>query len=100
MGFTDIIQSLTSGDKDVQIILDATGRKGQVFVQGGEVIHAAAGDTEGEAAFYEIMAWQDADFQIIPCTAFPARTIHVPAMSLLMEGARLTDELGDPGDDA
>jgi hypothetical protein len=70
-----------------------------VYIQGGEIIHACTNEADGVEAFYEIMAWQEADFQIVPCATFPSRTIQDPAMSLLMEGARLADEEGQPEDD-
>jgi hypothetical protein len=58
----------------------------------GEIIHAESGSFYGEEAFYRLMRWEKGTFSIVPCTAFPARSIQVPTMSLLMEGARLADE--------
>ena len=92
MSLTDIIQNLTAGDKDVEIILDSMGQKGRIYIEQGEVTHALAGNTEGEEGFYKLMTWEEGDFQIIPCLDFPSCTIQSAAMSLLMEGARLADE--------
>jgi DNA-binding response OmpR family regulator len=92
MSITDIIQSLTAGDKDVELMLETMGEKGRIYIQQGEVVHALAGSALGEEAFYKLMAWEEGNFQIVSCSDFPPRTIHAGAMSLLMEGARLADE--------
>lgn len=71
MSLTDIIQNLTAGDKDVEIILDNMGEKGRIYIQQGEVTHALAGSIEGEEAFYKLMTWEEGDFQTIPCSDLP-----------------------------
>ncbi|MBN2035873.1 MAG: DUF4388 domain-containing protein [Chitinispirillaceae bacterium] len=38
------------------------------------------------------MKLSEGDFQVFPAASFPERTIHMPVMSLLLEGARLVDE--------
>ena len=92
MSSSDIIQSLAAGDKDVEINLEDLGKKGRIYIEGGEIIHADVEGIEGEEAFYRLMAWEKGDFQIVPCSQFPQRTIYGGTMSLLMEGARLADE--------
>ena len=39
------------------------------------------------------MALQEGEFEIVSCSNPPSRSINNSAMSLLMEGARLADEL-------
>lgn len=97
MSATDVIQSLTSGDKDVEIHIESTGEKGQIYIQEGEIIHSQAGDLDGEEALYRLMAWQTGEFEIVACSTFPPRTIHSSTMSLLMEGARRADEASAVG---
>ena len=99
MSFTDIIQSLTTGEKDVEIQLASGGRKGVIYIQQGEVIYAQAQGMEGQDAFYRLMTWQDGEFEITACTAVPPRNIYESAMSLLMEGARIADEQNLPDED-
>lgn len=93
MSTSDIIQSLTTGDKDVEVNLQSNGEKGHIYIQEGEIVHARTDDMDGEDAFYRLMAWQKGAFEIVSCSAFPSRTIHGSTMSLLMEGARLADEI-------
>ena len=94
MSTSDIIQSLTTGDKDVEVNLECKEGRGQIYIQQGEIVHAQTGEIEGEGAFYHLMAWQEGQFEIVSCSAFPSRTIQGSTMSLLMEGARLADEVG------
>jgi CheY-like chemotaxis protein len=101
MSFTDIIQSLTTGDKDVEIRLQSGNQKGVIYLQQGEVIYAKAQGAEGQDAFYRMMTWQDGEFEITACHAIPPRNIYESAMSLLMEGARIADdETGLPDEEA
>ena len=92
MSFTDMIQIVCVGNKNLEIVLTGEGQTGHVFIQNGEVIHALVGDKQGEEAFYKLMLWQKGEFDTKQCAQFPARTIKVSTMSLLMEGARLADE--------
>ena len=99
MSFTDIIQSLTTGDKDVEIRLYSGNRKGVIYIQQGEVIYAQAQDAEGQEAFYRLMTWAEGEFEITSCSSMPARNIFESAMSLLMEGARMVDDESELPDD-
>lgn len=92
MNFTDLIQILSAGNKNIVVLLQKNGDTGKVFVRQGEIIHAEAEGRTGEEAFYRIMGWSDASFRVVPCKDFPEETIHASAMLLLMEGARLRDE--------
>jgi DNA-binding response OmpR family regulator len=95
MNSTDFIQSLSAGEKDVEIDLEHGGEKGKIYMQQGQIIHADTDSLSGEEAFYSLMTWEEGEFQILPCSHFPTRTIHAPTMSLLIEGARLVDEARD-----
>ncbi len=98
MSATDIIQTLTIGEKDVEVhFTNSHNQKGVIFIRQGEIIHAQTDRMEGQEAFYRLMAWQDGEFEITTSTSFPNRTIHDSAMSLLMEWARLADEAGVAG---
>jgi DNA-binding response OmpR family regulator len=95
MNSADLIQSLSAGEKDVEIRLEYGGQKGKVYMQRGEIVHAETGDLSGDEAFYALVAWQQGDFNIVSCDTFPPRTIHGPLMSMLIEGARRVDEARD-----
>lgn len=92
MNFTDMIQILSAGGKDVEIRLKRDDLEGEVYVKGGAVVHAALGAILGEAAFFKLMRWTDGEFTTKQCTEPPEASITANTMSLLMEGARQADE--------
>jgi DNA-binding response OmpR family regulator len=95
MSFTDMIQILSAGAKNMEIHLTRQGHEGRVFLKEGNVIHAATGSLQGDEAFYQLMKWRDGLFTTKPCATFPAATIQASTTSLMMEGARLSDEDGE-----
>ncbi len=92
MSFNDMIQIFSAGRRSIQISLRNEASSGEVWMRDGQIVHAAGGDTVGEAAFYEMMAWSDGSFETTQSSTFPESTIEVSTMSLLMEGSRLADE--------
>lgn len=98
MTFTDMIQILCAGRKDLEIVLNRDDIEGQVYISAGDVVHACVGELEGEEAFYALMRWTEGLFSTRRCPKFPERSITSSAVSLLMEGARQEDETVDaPG---
>ena len=98
----DFLQTLSAAEKDVEVRLERAKERGTIFMQKGEVVHAAAGSLSGEEAFFALMSWNDGTFEIVSCFDFPPRTIQSPLMSLLIEGYRRMDESqhdGDMGED-
>jgi hypothetical protein len=95
MNSADFIQSLSAGEEDVEIDLEHREERGKIYMQPGQIIHADTDSLSGEEALYSLMTWEEGEFQILPCSNFPSRTIHAPTMSLLIEGARLVDEARD-----
>jgi DNA-binding response OmpR family regulator len=98
----DFLQTLSAAEKDVEVRLERAKERGTIFMQKGEVVHAATGSLNGEEAFFALMPWNDGTFEIVSCFDFPPRTIQSPLMSLLIEGYRRMDESqheGDMGED-
>lgn len=67
-------------------------RQGIIFFQKGEIIHALCDDLDGEAAFYEIIAFSCGNLDTVNIAELPERTIFIPYTALLMEGALRLDE--------
>jgi DNA-binding response OmpR family regulator len=92
MCFADLVQILSSSQKSVKISLSEEETIGEIYLDRGEIVHAAFGGINGEAAFYQLMRFSKGEFEVVPCVAFPQRTIALSVVGLLMEGARLDDE--------
>ncbi len=99
MSPTDFIQSLSAGEKSVRITIENETESGQIYIENGNIIHAQAGDLEGEKAFYKIVVWEEGRFQIVPWSTFPSSTIQGNTLSLLLEASRLADEAMGINDD-
>ena len=93
MSFTDMVQILCAGDRSIEVIITTSDSKGHVFVENGNIVHVSYNDIQGEDAFYKLMMLTEGEFVTKQCSEFPVKSIQASAMSLLMEGARLSDEI-------
>lgn len=65
----------------------------EIVIRNGVIVHAAVGDLVGEAAFNHALALQGGEFRLKPYSEPAAITIGRNWEVLLMESARLRDEL-------
>ena len=68
------------------------GQEGYVFFTDGNVVHATLGSRVGEEAIYELLTWEDGDFELEMGVPVPERTITTGWSGLLLEGMRRIDE--------
>jgi CheY-like chemotaxis protein len=92
VGLQDVLQMECLGRSSVILSIQAGEHQGQVFVKGGEIIHAQSGEKTGEAAFNELMGLTGGEFDLQPFSEPAARTIEGQWEFLLMEAARKRDE--------
>jgi CheY-like chemotaxis protein len=70
-----------------------TGKvRGRMFICDGAIVHAESGALQGEVALYGMLALRGGEFNLLPYSEPPRRTIEGQWESLLMEAARLNDE--------
>ncbi len=72
--------------------LKRAGEQGSIFFADGNVVHAVLGPQVGEEAIYELLNWEDGDFELEMGVSPPERTITVGWSGLLLEGMRRIDE--------
>ncbi len=70
---------------------------GKIWIVGGELIHAEAEGTVGEAAVRRILEWKSGTFENLPAELEHERTIDKPVNALLLEMAQAMDEIANPG---
>ena len=89
----DIIQLVSVSGKTGLFSLrrnnDATG---EIYLRGGQIVHAQSGDLQGEEAMYELAIWPEGDFVFTPGQETELTTIQKSNTNLLMEAARRIDE--------
>jgi hypothetical protein len=89
----DIIQLVSVSGKTGVFALSRDGdTRGEIFLRGGQIVHAHIGDLQGEEAVYELAIWPEGDFVFTPGQETDRTTIQKSNTNLLMEAARRIDE--------
>ena len=92
--FTDLLQGLSQGLKSVKVdLVRSNGKKATIYLNRGQLEHAACEGLRGPEAIYEVITWlDDGEFIVEPAQEFPEQNIEMPLESVLMEGCRILDE--------
>ena len=96
VGLQDVLQMECLARSSSVLEVSTAQVKGTIFVVDGQIIHAQAGDVNGEEAFNYLMSLGGGQFHLKPFVEPPARTISGSWEFLLMEAARKRDEASDP----
>ncbi len=89
---TDIIQMCCLAGASLSVRVSQDQEHGTLFIQDGDLIHAACGSLTGVEAFFTIMGWQSGRFETLEAATVAHPTIKEPYQFLLMEAARRADE--------
>lgn len=92
MAVADLIQHNCQDRKIAQLAIEHNGHQATIFFKEGSVVHAALDDIQGEEVIYQILSWQDGDFNLDMGVEPPTVTINRSWSGLLLEGARRLDE--------
>jgi hypothetical protein len=89
----DIIQLVSVSGKTGVFSLRRNGDStGEIYLRGGQIVHAHVGDLQGEEAMYELAIWPEGEFVFTPGQETELTTIQKSNTNLLMEAARRIDE--------
>lgn len=88
----DIIQLVSVSGKTGAFTLRSGDEAGDIYLRGGQIVHAELGDLSGEEAVYELAIWDEGDFVFTPGKEVQQTTIQKSNTNLLMEAARRIDE--------
>ncbi|MBI5906077.1 MAG: response regulator [Deltaproteobacteria bacterium] len=88
----DIVQTLHLGLKTACVSVKGKSGEGRIYFENGRIRHSELGNLSGEAAFYEMLRWQEGPFVIAHGQTTKLRTIEMDEMQLMMEGLRRLDE--------
>jgi hypothetical protein len=95
MAVADLIQLNCQDRKTARAVLRNGGQRGELYFKNGNVVHAEVGDVSGEQAAYKMMNWDQGNFDVIADVDPPTISITRSWTSLLLEAARLSDEVGE-----
>jgi two-component system chemotaxis response regulator CheB len=89
----DILQMYCLSGATVSLRVKQNSLEGMIFIQKGKIVHARCNEMVGEEAFYQIVSWKKGIFEMEGSLPPPEITIEKSWEFLLLEGARLSDEL-------
>ena len=92
LSLPDLVQLKCREERRTQVRLKHRGQEGMLVFVDGQLIHASMGAVTGDEAVYELLAWEDGDFQVVDDPAVPPRNVNTSWGALLLEGLRRFDE--------
>ncbi len=92
VGLPEVVQMECVGGHSSVLEIRNHELRGQIFVEGGNVTHAAVGTLVGKQAFYRLMSLKGGEFQVKAFQSPPQRTVQERWELLLMDAARANDE--------
>lgn len=92
MSLVDVIQVLNLSRRTAVVNIGSERGAGKVFVENGNIVHAAFRELSGEEALYHLLSWKDGEFQVEMDVQPEARTIVSNVECLLLEGMKRVDE--------
>ncbi|HRT10904.1 MAG TPA: response regulator, partial [Candidatus Paceibacterota bacterium] len=92
VGLQDVLQMECLGRKSSVLEVFTGKARGRIFIRDGEILHAETGSLQGELALYSLLGLRGGEFNLLPFSPPPERTITGQYEFLLMEAARLSDE--------
>ena len=63
------------------LALENRGKRGGIYLEKGEVVHAFLGTKEAEAALRDLFSWTEGEFVFSVGIPSPGRTIEAPTPS-------------------
>ncbi len=67
-------------------------REASIFFEQGQIVHIESNERQGEEALYELLTWEEGQFELEIDVPAPAHTVSTPWSNLVLEGMRLIDE--------
>jgi CheY-like chemotaxis protein len=87
-GLFDVIQLECLGGNSLVLEIRNHQIAGEIYIDGGAIVHATTGKLDGEKAFHQLLSLTDGEFRLIPFRAPPKRTVQRQWESLLAEVTR------------
>lgn len=91
----DILKLLSNSGKSGRLELEQGNKTGEVYLQGGSLVHAVTGSQVGERAVYSLMGWREGDLWFYPDADTPEETISLTTEQMLLEAGRRAEQWED-----
>ena len=93
VGLQDVIQMECLGRNSSVLEVYNDHVLGRIYIEDGNIIHAACDNLTGEPALQRLLALPGGSFELVPFEPPSEKTISGPWEFLLMEAARVRDEM-------
>ena len=90
---TDLIQMVCLARSDLVIRVSSQCGQGTINIRNGQIQHAQTDRFLGENAFFEVLGWNDGQFEVLPFENAAGDSINKPWEHLLLEAIRRQDEM-------
>ncbi len=100
VGLQEVLQLECLGTKSSVLEITTQGTKGRIFIKDGNIIHAHIGQSKGEDAFNRLLAFDTGEFTLKPYSEPGEESINCQWEMLIMEAARVRDEIQEKADAA
>jgi CheY-like chemotaxis protein len=98
VGLQEVLQLECLGTKSSVLEITTQGTKGRIFIKDGNIIHAHIGQSKGEDAFNRLLAFDTGEFTLKPYSDPGEESIQCQWEMLIMEAARVRDEIQEKAD--
>lgn len=92
LSLPSLIQLQCGEQRPAEVRLTRRGREAILGFANGELIHARVGSRTGDEAIYELVGWDNAEFQVTYSISPLEQNVLTPWTALLLEGMRRLDE--------
>ena len=92
MSLPSIVQVNCTERVQARLRVRRRGKEANLFFADGNIVHAEMDSMEGEEVVYELLGWEDGEFELEPGVPPPRQTITTGWSGLLLEGMRRLDE--------
>lgn len=92
MSLASLISVNCNEMNQASLLLYREDKEGSIFLTDGNVVHAVLDSFIGKEAVYEMLTWEDGEFELKKNVEPPERTISIGWSSLLLEGMHRIDE--------
>jgi DNA-binding response OmpR family regulator len=92
LSLPNIVQINCTERNQAHLRLRRRQKEASIFFADGNIAHAVSGDQSGEEVIYELLTWEDGEFELEMDVPPPEQTITANWSGLLLEGMRRIDE--------
>jgi len=92
MSLASLISVNCNERNQAQLTVRRQGQEAVLFFEDGNIVHMALGSQEGKEVIYELLTWEEGEFELEHHVPPPEHTVTTGWCSLLLEGVHRIDE--------